>query len=102
MVNNITIKKVVLKYAWKWKIDEDVCMICQENFTSICQKCSHPTDCVPCIGVCSHIFHFHCLNEWLKSKVICPVCRGNWKYKKIFKPFIVKGIKENIYDKPLC
>ena len=25
--------------------------------------------------VCKHHFHSHCLNEWLKTKDSCPMCR---------------------------
>lgn len=26
---------------------------------------------------CSHAFHLHCINTWLKSQPSCPICRAN-------------------------
>nr|GMD02604.1 RING-H2 finger protein ATL51 [Ipomoea batatas] len=26
---------------------------------------------------CSHAFHLHCIDTWLKSKPSCPICRAN-------------------------
>jgi hypothetical protein len=28
---------------------------------------------------CKHIFHDHCLSEWMKTKQTCPLCRARIK-----------------------
>jgi hypothetical protein len=30
--------------------------------------------------ICSHIFHWKCLDRWLRTSAICPICR-----KTVFK-----------------
>ena len=42
------------------------CSICLDNY-NIGDKIS--------ILSCNHIFHTKCLNEWLKKKEECPLCR---------------------------
>lgn len=79
----IEIKKIYTKYGWRWKIEEETCLICQQEFHSVCQRCVHPIQCVPCIGTCSHIFHLHCVEEWLKNNNKCPMCRCPWEFKKV-------------------
>ena len=31
------------------------------------------------IGKCGHIFHTECINEWIKTKQICPIDFCPWK-----------------------
>ncbi|KAL9441232.1 hypothetical protein AB3S75_019831 [Citrus x aurantiifolia] len=44
------------------------CAICLDDFIEgeICK--SFPE--------CSHIFHLHCIDQWLKHRLNCPVCRN--------------------------
>lgn len=84
MNDKITINNTYLKYSWRWKIKEDACLICQQEFNTACYKCRHPIDCVPCLGSCNHLFHYHCMSEWLEASQVCPVCRSPWVIKKIF------------------
>ena len=85
MENKIKVNNIFLKYAWKWKLMGETCLICQEEFNMSCHKCTHPIMCVPCIGCCGHEFHLHCIEEWLKNNPNCPTCRSVWDFKKIFK-----------------
>lgn len=85
MEGKITIGKTYLKYAWRWKIKEDTCLICQQEFDTACHRCRHPIECIPCIGLCAHTFHYHCITEWLETSKHCPLCRSQWEYRKIFK-----------------
>jgi len=43
--------------------DDCVCAICQENITEGKQ--------LPC----KHVFHLKCLQDWMRYRHICPVCR---------------------------
>lgn len=44
-----------------------VCVICHQNLenNTIARKINH----------CSHIFHVHCIDQWLSSHNNCPTCR---------------------------
>lgn len=81
----IVINRLHLKYAWRWRVKDEICLICQQEFNIACQSCSHPTRCVPCSGYCNHSFHYHCIKEWLENSKNCPLCRAKWVYRKIFK-----------------
>ena len=35
-MNEIKITKVYPRYAWKWDIREDCCLICQQEFNTAC------------------------------------------------------------------
>eukprot|EP01029_Cantina_marsupialis_P031731 TRINITY_DN920_c0_g3_i1.p1 TRINITY_DN920_c0_g3~~TRINITY_DN920_c0_g3_i1.p1 ORF type:complete len:104 (+),score=17.87 TRINITY_DN920_c0_g3_i1:47-313(+) len=65
---------------WKFGNATGSCGFCQLKFDSACPSCSIPGDTCPlAIGVCSHQFHKHCLDKWLrKDKSNCPMCRQPW------------------------
>ena len=42
-MNEIKITKVYPRYAWKWDIREDCCLICQQEFNTACNKCIIPS-----------------------------------------------------------
>ena len=53
-------------------IEEDnneMCSICQENF----QVGDETRE----IDNCNHEFHRNCIDEWFRTRITCPVCRGN-------------------------
>ncbi|KAI5149820.1 anaphase-promoting complex subunit 11 [Enteropsectra breve] len=85
MEKKIQIINTYLKYEWKWKIKENICLICQQEFNVHCAKCTHPVECIPCTGQCTHTFHMHCLEEWLETSNKCPLCRSEWVCKKILQ-----------------
>ncbi|KAI0495819.1 hypothetical protein KFK09_022122 [Dendrobium nobile] len=43
------------------------CAICLEKFNDgeLCRQ----------LPACSHLFHIHCVDLWLKEKLTCPICR---------------------------
>ncbi|MES1909247.1 MAG: hypothetical protein MHM6MM_002019 [Cercozoa sp. M6MM] len=57
----------------------EVCGICQASFEESKQ---HE---VPLWGKCSHVYHQHCINQWLSQKMergqpgTCPMCRQMWR-----------------------
>ena len=61
------------------QIDEDnkVCVICFSNFEL--------EENVVKIKDCEHLYHFDCLNEWVKRKQECPTCRQKIKCNVINK-----------------
>ncbi|XP_014499557.1 probable E3 ubiquitin-protein ligase RHC2A [Vigna radiata var. radiata] len=49
---------------------EDSCCICLEEFAIGSSAIRIP-------HTCSHIFHHHCITEWLDINHTCPLCRRN-------------------------
>ncbi|MCD7472896.1 hypothetical protein HAX54_014313 [Datura stramonium] len=49
--------------------NHETCPICLTEY--------HPKEIVKCIPECEHCFHAECIDEWLKIKGSCPVCRNN-------------------------
>lgn len=45
---------------------QDSCPICQEVFHRLEEFVELP---------CVHVFHWHCIGEWLRAKRSCPMCR---------------------------
>ena len=78
------INKAFLTYSWRWKINEDLCGICQQTFDQMCPKCTHPIECKPGVGKCDHTYHVHCIADWIIKKRFCPMCRVPWSVKRTF------------------
>jgi len=49
------------------KTKNEDCAICHENFTMERFNRQLP---------CGHMFHPHCIGEWLSRNIKCPTCRG--------------------------
>ncbi|RKP13684.1 anaphase-promoting complex subunit 11, partial [Piptocephalis cylindrospora] len=68
--------------VWKWDVgdkEDDVCGICRIPFEGCCSQCSEPGDACPVVvGMCTHAYHEHCINSWLKTKNHCPMDRIPW------------------------
>ena len=46
-----------------------------EPFCAICLKLQKDT--IISELICSHNFHYECLQEWSRQKNTCPICRRN-------------------------
>ncbi|ESN96703.1 hypothetical protein HELRODRAFT_153096, partial [Helobdella robusta] len=44
----------------------DSCTICLDNFEE-----GH----IECELQCGHVYHPHCISDWLKKNYFCPLCR---------------------------
>ena len=71
---------------------ELTCAICRQRMFSVesghvqvdgkcieCDAMQTERDCPISIGHCSHIYHFHCLCRWRKSRAVCPLDNQEWK-----------------------
>lgn len=61
------LKLFVQKLGESFKDIQDVCPICQDEFSLEQDVVKHP--------MCSHIYHWECLKGWFKVKRCCPLCR---------------------------
>lgn len=77
----VTVHKTTPVCVWTWPQLEaaDVCGICREEFEKTCPACWRPgAACPPITGDCSHSFHKHCIEKWLRqysTENSCPMCR---------------------------
>uniref|UniRef100_A0A336KCN0 CSON007042 protein n=1 Tax=Culicoides sonorensis TaxID=179676 RepID=A0A336KCN0_CULSO len=56
------------------------CIICSDLFIS--------ADSIVAAGTCGHLFHFHCLNQWLERSKTCPQCRSKCTQKQVLRIFM--------------
>lgn len=60
---------------WKWDLDADTCSICRNIVMMPCIDCTSKSsiNCSISWGACTHAFHTHCLDRWLKVRNACPI-----------------------------
>ena len=54
---------------------DNSCIICFENFL------------IKDVAIlnCGHYYHLHCINTWLKTEPLCPICRRKAKIIEIIE-----------------
>lgn len=70
-------------------IHNDNCPICRNQLTEPCLDCNsngvednHDSICKSVLGICNHGYHLHCIQTWLKNKIVCPLDNQKWCYQK--------------------
>lgn len=72
---------------WEWTVSNKECDICRNHIMNICVECGNSKNeasnnqCNPVVGKCGCSFHFHCIQNWIKSNDKCPHhTQLKWEY----------------------
>ncbi len=57
------------------------CPICRNSLFSSCITCENDKsiECISVIGCCNHGIHKHCIDNWIKTRNVCPLDNTPWK-----------------------
>jgi hypothetical protein len=77
--------------------EQDNCPVCRLSLHDPCIKCRSQDivsstevweTCKWCLGGCGHMYHFHCISEWINRRLeekdkTCPMCVAPWVIEKM-------------------
>lgn len=86
-MNTGRIKIINLSPVGEWVFEDSekcrICRLCKNTLTSKCIECkSKQQGCDVIRADCKHLFHYHCIQKWIKSNATCPYC---------FVPFCIEN-----------
>lgn len=64
------------------------CPICRESLQDACLNCNQTdsiqfNECNLVRGICSHMYHAHCIQQWLTRQTSCPMCSREWESPEV-------------------
>ncbi|GMM31840.1 SCF ubiquitin ligase complex subunit [Martiniozyma asiatica (nom. inval.)] len=80
------IKKWTAVAFWAWDQTNDHCAICRNFLMDGCIDCHSKgtTDnCKRATGECGHVFHLHCIKQWIEQRAVCPLDNKQWTTKEV-------------------
>lgn len=59
----------------------NTCAICREELKNVCVVCNvdNKKECQTVMGRCGHVYHEHCIDKWLKNRIVCPLDNRKWR-----------------------
>jgi RING-box protein 1 len=72
---------------WSWELNIDTCAICRNSLEE--PSIEYDTNkednssFTVAFGECNHAFHQDCIQRWLKTRSVCPMCNHGWEYSKL-------------------
>jgi len=82
---DITIDTININCNYKLNLNCDTCVICRNLLTDKCCECNEKSNNINCYSVygkCEHVYHFHCITTWQKTKKNCPICNNIFVIKQ--------------------
>merc|ERR1711879_1054669 len=58
---------------------KEPCIECQSND-------KNGDDCKVERAKCGHMFHCHCITQWLQARSVCPLCNRPWAGQQMDQP----------------
>ena len=89
------IKKWNAVTMWSWDICADTCAICRNSLNE--PSIEYQANPSPnnenglsiAFGTCGHVFHLDCIQRWLKTRSVCPLCNKEWVSEIFLNAFLL-------------